>query len=413
MTVRRGEPQQTNLRRTRNSGACWLAYLFDSPAKVAEPAAQHWLAQPIRSDAAGARTSEERIMSGRGDGAPDERDRGDFEELDGVEAIGDVDAMVDRLLAEGKADTHAEAAELVASMQRVRTLADAPLPAASRVRHLRKIRTHEVAAQGARKATRQTGRTRTGGFRRRFVVVAAASLALLMLTAGSAVGLAQGAEPEDLLYGVKRASEQAWLAVPRGSERSAEVHLALAGRRLDEARRSPAHAERLVAEGIENAEVAAEELPGEAVENLLRLLGDGPDALPENASPAARAALHRNCVRISDRHDLGPERCGPAPEGDHPGRGRGLGEGVHPGRGRGLEGDDHPGMGRGHQGEDHPGQGLGRQDRDGVPRGGPFDDGETPRGWGPGGRPDGAVGPPPGTPGYERWDPADDDSAEE
>jgi anti-sigma-K factor RskA len=364
-------------------------------------------------------------MAGRGDGAPGERDLDRSDALDGIEAVGDVDALVDRLLAEGKAETHAEAAEIVASMQRVRTLADEPLPAASRVRHLQRIRTHEVAAQDDARATRQIRRTRTGGFRRRFVVVAAASLAVLMLTAGSAVGLAQGAEPEDLLYGVKRASEQAWLAVPRGSERSAEVHLALAERRLDEARRAPAHAERLVAEGIENAEVAAEELPGEAVENLLRLLGDGPDALPENASPAARAALHRNCVRISDRHDLGPERCGPAPEGGHPGRGRGLGEGVHPGRGRGLDADEHPGQGRGLQGDEHPGQGrgpgneghpgqgLGHQDRDGVPRGGPFDDGDTPRGWGPGGRPDGAVGPPPGTPGYERWDPADDEPAEE
>jgi hypothetical protein len=325
-----------------------------------------------------------------------------------IEQIERVDALVDGHLADGTTEVPAGSDGFVASIQRVRALADEPLPTGTRQRHLRRIRTHEVPAAATRRHHVRARPARAGALRRRLVAVTAGSLAVLMLTAGSAVGLAQGADPDDVLYGVKRASEQAWLAVPRGSERAAEVHLALAERRIDEAQRAPEHAERLVTDGIRNAEAAEKELPADAVENLLRLLGDGPDRLPDNASPAARAALHRNCVRIADRHDLGPERCGPAPEGAHPGRGRGMGEGAHPGRGRGLDKDDHPGRGRGLEGDEHPGRGQGL-DRDEHPGRGlghrGHDDAIGPRGWGPGGRPDGAVGPPPGTPGYDRWDP--------
>jgi hypothetical protein len=287
-----------------------------------------------------------------------------------------VDEMVDEVLAgRVQAEDAQEAAVVESSLLRVRALSDEPLPAASRSRHLLRIRTHEP---DPRAASQRRGYVpgRARGIRRRLVVLTAGAMALLLLTAGSAVAVAQDAAPDDALYGLKRTSEQVWLSLPLGSERAAEVHLALAERRLDEIRRAPTHAERLVGEGIENVEAAASERPEEAIETFVRLLGTGEDSLPEQASPAARAALHRNCVRIATKHDLGPERCGDAPEGEHPGRGLGRGQGDHPGQGRG-EGE---GLGRG-LGQGHA---------------------EVPRGWGPGGRPEGTVGPPPGTPGHGR-----------
>jgi hypothetical protein len=205
------------------------------------------------------------------------------------------------------------------------------------------------------------------------VPLTAATTALLLLGGGGTVVAAQEAAPDDTLYGVKRASEQVWVAIPRGAERSAEVHLALAERRLGEARRAPEHAPRLIDEGVAEAEAAADDRPEEAVEALGRLLGEGEDALPAQASPRARQALHRNCTRIAARHDLSDAPCGAAPEaGEHPGRG--------------PRGEAGPGLGR----EGAPGQ-VG-------PRGGDRSDGHPGRGWGPGGRPDGAVGPPPGVP---------------
>jgi hypothetical protein len=257
---------------------------------------------------------------------------------------------------------------------RLRSLRDEPVPPEVRDRHLARIRAHEPTPvpTPARRPARGS---------RRLVPLAAATTALLLL--GGGVVAAQEAVPDDPLYGVKRASEQVWGAFPRGADRSAEVHLALAERRLGEARRAPEHAQRLIDEGVAEAEAAADDRPEEAVDALGRLLGDGADALPAQASPRAREALHRNCTRIAARHGLSDAPCGTAPEA-----------GAHPGRG--PRGEDGRGLGR----EGAPGQ-LG-------PRGGDRSDGHPGRGWGPGGRPDGAVGPPPGVP-ADRLEAPDDE----
>jgi hypothetical protein len=267
--------------------------------------------------------------------------------------------------------------ELERTADRVRALAGERLPTEARDRHLLRIRTHEPASDAARRPTPAPGR----GWRRRLAPLTAAATALVLFGGGGTVVAAQDATPDDTLYTVKRATEQVWVGMPRGRERAAEVQLALADRRLDEARRAPHHAQRLVEEGVANAEAAADERPEEAIESFLRLLGEGEGRLPAEASPRARQALHRNCVRIATKHQLGPERCGTAPDaGDHPGRGQGR--------------EQAPGqLGERGQGRDRaPGQ-LGErgQGRDGAP--GQLGERQG-RGWGPGGRPEGVEGPP-------------------
>jgi hypothetical protein len=271
--------------------------------------------------------------------------------------------------------------------RRLRALADEPLPASTRERHLARLGQTPLGSERA-------GRRRRGRVPRRLVPVFAAMLLLLVVSGGGAVAAAQGTTPDDALYGVKRASEDVWVAMPRGAERAAQVQLTLAMRRHGEAMRSPHHADRLLAAGAENAENAAEELPEEAFETFQRLLGDGEDALPSHASPRAHAAIHRNCMRLAERHpEFDEGHCGEAPADVHPGRG--MGPEGHPGRG--MHGDGHPG--RGMRGEGHPG--------------GPRDwaDGERP-GWGPGGRPDDYPedAPPPWVPDRDRaGDDAEDD----
>ena len=272
--------------------------------------------------------------------------------------------------------------------QRLRALADEPLSEATRERHLARL---EQTPPVERRAPWSRGRVP-----RRAVPVLAAMVLLLVVSGGGAVAAAQDATPDGALYGVKRASEEVWVALPRGSERAAQVQLTLAMRRHGEAMRAPGHAERLLAAGAEHAENAAEELPEETLETFQRLLGDGEDALPSHASPRAHSAIHRNCVRLAERHgfDAAPSGpCGEAPEDAHPGRG--MGPDGHPGRG--MDRDGHPGRG---MGDGHPG---------GGPRGSADD--ERP-GWGPGGRPDDYPEdqPPPWAPGRDR---AGDDTDEE
>ena len=305
----------------------------------------------------------------------------------------DVDA-VDRSIEEvvaGRLDATGDDAVAVSSvLRRVRTLAATPLPASSRTRHLLTIRTHtppgERTAPVGRRRPVPAGLPR---LRRRTAAVVSAMLTGVLVLGGGAVAAAQDASPDAALYGVKRASEQAWLMVPRRSERAAEVHLALAERRIDEARQRPEDAERLVAEGLENVDSAAEELPQAAIDNFARLLGDGPDRLPSSAAPAARAALHRNCQRIADRHGLDADPCGERPQVEHPGRG------ARPEAGeRGRPGGP-PGLGEGERPVPRGwGPGGRPEGAEGPPPGVP--------GWGPGGRPDGVVGPPPGTPAHGR-----------
>jgi hypothetical protein len=288
-----------------------------------------------------------------------------------------------------------------------------PLDPEVRTRHLARLRTADTGRPTARRR-----RALASGRRRRVAVVLVGVLSLSLIAAGGAVAAAQDAAPDDGLYTVKRSSERLWLAVPRSADGAARAELALAERRLDEARRAPAHAEALTAEGIQHAAAAEEERPEDALRAFERLLGDGEGRLPEQASPRARQALHRNCLRLSERLGQEPARCGDAPDGDHPGRGLGRGQQAdsdHPGRGlgRGQQADsDYPGRGFGPggrpEGDTEPrGRGFGpggRPEGDTEPRGRGFGPGGRPdgdteprgRGFGPGGRPDGAVGPPPG-----------------
>lgn len=255
--------------------------------------------------------------------------------------------------------------------QRLRALADEPLPATTRDRHLARLR------QTPAEATPAAGRRRPwrrGHLPRRLVPVAAAMLLLLVVSGGGAVAVAQDATPDDPLYGIKRASEEVWAAMPRDSERAAQVQLTLAMRRHGEAMRAPGHAEQLLAAGAENAGNAADELPEEAFRTFQRLLGrtDEP-GLPSHASPRAHAAIHRNCERLADRHGFDERDCGDPPDD------------VHPGRGAGRDG--------------HPGGPHGRAD-------------DQRPGWGPGGRPEGHEGPPPWAPGADRGE-GDDEPDED
>jgi hypothetical protein len=274
------------------------------------------------------------------------------------------------------------------ALEHLAALREETIPSDVRDRHLATIRTHDGAQAGTAPTRRRSVRVRS----RRLAPLLVGVLALALVAAGGTVAAAQDADPDDTLYAVKRTSERVWLAVPRGGDGAARAHLSLADRRLHEARRAPHHAEELTTQGIQHAETAEDELPEEALRTFERLLGDGEGRLPEQASPRARVALHRNCVRLSERLGTDAGRCGEAPDpGAHPGRGRGI-DGDHPGRGVGRDGE-HPGRGVGRDGE-HPGRGLGR-DGDHPGRGAGRDGDHPGRGWGPGGRPDGAEGPPP------------------
>lgn len=228
------------------------------------------------------------------------------------------------------------------TLRRVRASMVPPLPPSSRRRHLETIRTADVEGE----------RSRPWGARlqARLAPLAASVAALLLVAGGGTVAFAQEAGPDDGLYGVKLASEQVWVSVPRGSERSAQVHIALAERRLSEARGAPHRADELIAAGLASIETAAEDDPAEAVAAFERLLGEGEGALPAAASPRARWALARNCERIASRHGLTHSCPAPGRFDEHPGRSQGARTG------------------------------------------------EGPMGWGPGGRPEGEAGPPPGVP---------------
>jgi hypothetical protein len=280
-----------------------------------------------------------------------------------------------------------------ATARRIRALADERVPAAARDRHLLRIRTHGPVAGGADSAP---AAALAAGWRRRLAPLTAAAATIVLFGGGGTVVAAQQAVPDDALYGVKRASEQVWVGLARGEGATADVRLTLAERRLDEAGRASDHAPDLITEGIENVDAAADERPDEAIETFQRLLGDGPDALPEQASPRARQALHRNCVRIAAEHGIDAD-CGEPPEpGDHPGRGPRRDVGPRP------ETEPRSEAGRGHGREHAPGQ---TGERGPKPR----SDEHPGRGWGPGGRPPGAVGPPPGAGRREHRGPDADD----
>lgn len=306
----------------------------------------------------------------------------------------DLDHLVDEILGAPGGGAAADDDEREVA-QRLRALADEPLPASTRERHLARLRqTPPSGSTAARRAPWRRGRVP-----RRVVPVLAAVLTLLLIGGGGAVAAAQDATPDDALYGLKRASEDVWVAVPRGGERAAQVHLHLAARRHGEAARAPDHAQMLLAATAEHVDSAAEDLPEEAFETLKRLLGDTDERLPDEASPMARAALHRNCMRLAERHGFAAGECpdpGVGPD-DHPGmRGLDRGHGQGP---RGWGPDGRP------AGETGPPEGVPGHERDRGPAG---VDRERP-GWGPDGRPDGHEGPPPWSRGEGDDDPDTDD----
>lgn len=95
----------------------------------------------------------------------------------------------------------------------------------------------------------------------------------------------------------------------------------------------------------DEADTPRGERSSRAFERKVRLLGDGDGALPPQASPRARAALHRSCLRLAQRTGGDPARCGPAPEDGAAGGRAGAagGEGRPDGvpRGSGPEGGRH------------------------------------------------------------------------
>lgn len=329
----------------------------------------------------------------------------------------ELDHLIDELVAGRHASDEAEADDVAAALQRVRAMAAEPLPAASRSRHLAAIRTAGTTTSPSPAPARRMRPGWLPRFRHALVPVTAVVTALVLVGGGGTVALAQDAGPDDTLYPVKRGTERLWLALPRGAERAAEAHLAIAERRVEEAELAPEHADDLLADGVSNVEEAAEEKPEEALATFARLLGTGEDALPAHASPRARSALYRNCLRIAAKHGLDHACPEPADLGEHPGRGRGAGPG---GPGSGPAGEP-PGWGPGGRpdGAVGPPPGAPGQQRrtpgEGAPQGegAPAGEGEKPgRGWGPGGRPEGQVGPPPGTPGHGGANPGDPEIAD-
>jgi hypothetical protein len=268
----------------------------------------------------------------------------------------ELDSLIDRVLAQPRTEDVEAGDEVVAALRHVRAMAAEPPPPDSRARHLATIRTVDPVPSPARRSSPGWGLR----LRRALAPVTAMAAALVVFAGGGSVALAQSADPDDALYPVKRSTEQVWLALPRSSEGAAEAHLALADRRIGEAQRAPHHADALIAVGMSNVEAAADERPEDALATFARLLGTGEHALPATASPRARTALYRNCVRIAAKHGLNHTCPEPADLGEQPGRGAGAG----------------------------PADG--------------------PRGWGPGGRPEGHVGPPPWVPAHERGSPGED-----
>ncbi|HEX9890283.1 MAG TPA: DUF5667 domain-containing protein [Nitriliruptorales bacterium] len=170
-----------------------------------------------------------------------------------------------------------------------------PVPAGVAERHL--------AAMHAALDEIATAPGRSGGslaWRRR---LAGATAAVTAFTAfgGGAVAVAQEAVPGDVLYGMKRASEQVRLVIERDPAGDAELHLGFAEERLTELQSAPGAADELLenafdhlarAEQHGNAEThsQAQAAGVRAIEVLNELL-DG--KLPETASPRARESLER------------------------------------------------------------------------------------------------------------------------
>lgn len=283
----------------------------------------------------------------------------------------ELDRLIDGLLdgADGPQDV-AHGYALMNAARQIRELADEPIPADVRDRHLAAIRT---AAAGPARETSSAGWLST--LRRRAAGIAAATTLAFGATGGGAVALAQDANPGDTLYGVKRISENVALAI---TSDDARLHLEFAERRLDELESAPDQAGELASAAAQQLGLAQEhgaelgDAGAQAVERLSQLAND-PDKL---GSDDARIAVARACHRIAERNSNITNTCEydetllPGESGDAPGRQD--------------DGPDQPG-----NSGDAPGRsGDAPAGRDDAGTSG--DDGDRPDGAGP---PDGAPGP--------------------
>lgn len=182
--------------------------------------------------------------------------------------------------------------------------------------------------------------------RRRVAVAAVAAVLLLTLGSSSALAAAQGANPGDPLYGVKRASERIALALRRSPESKAALHLRFAERRLDEI-------DTLAAEGADvddllkdfEAELAAagdavtdpilakiRERTQRHVAHLTEILRTAPESAQdgleraiENAQRQGERAEQRRIEKAGKNRGGDPDSRNTAPpgkSGDKPGNGK-------------------------------------------------------------------------------------------
>lgn len=218
----------------------------------------------------------------------------------------ELDRLIDGLLQGADDTSDAEASRhryaLLSAARRIRALADEPVPAEVRSRHLATIR-QAAAERSAPTPVAASGSNWLLGLRRRAAAVAAATGLVFTATGGGAVALAQDAAPGDALYGVKRVSENVALAV---TSDDAQLHLQFAERRLEELEAAPDHAAELAplaAEHLNHAQAhgaAADEAGAEAVLRLsavLQKFAENPEV-----NDNARIAVSRACERIADRH---------------------------------------------------------------------------------------------------------------
>ena len=231
---------------------------------------------------------------------------------------GELDRLLDGLLTGDAADADGG---LLDAARRVRLLAEEPIPTDVRDRHLAAIRA-AAAEQGAPGTTTSVGWL--DRMRRRAAAIAAATGLVFSATGGGAVALAQDAAPDDLLYGVKRASEQVALVVAADD---ASLHLRFAERRLDEIGGSPDHAADLADEAARHLGLAQQEGAdlSEAGVNAVERLSE---VVLQLDNENARIAVSRACARIAEKHGRDGSSCGydgvsqPGRSGDAPGQNR-------------------------------------------------------------------------------------------
>lgn len=228
----------------------------------------------------------------------------------------ELDRLLDGLLTGDATDAHDG---LLEAARQVRLLAEEPVPTDVRNRHLTAIRA-AAADQAATGTTAPVGwRDRVRG---RAAAIGAATGLVFSATGGGAVALAQDAAPDDLLYGVKRASEQVALAV---SADDASLHLRLAERRLDEIGAAPDHAADLADEAARQLGLAKQEGAdlSEAGVNAIERLSE---VVAQLENENARIAVSRACARIAEKHGRDGSSCGydgvsrPGRSGDAPGQ---------------------------------------------------------------------------------------------